>query len=51
MGMMQKGGHFDPDLYHLFLTSGIYRKYGEEYLNPEQIDEVDIGQYLEIADS
>ena len=49
MGMMQKGGHFDPDLYRLFLTSGIYRKYGEHYLDPEQVDEVDISQYLEVT--
>lgn len=46
MAMMQKGGHFDPDLYRLFLTSGIYKKYGEEYLESSQIDEVDIEQYL-----
>jgi HD-GYP domain-containing protein (c-di-GMP phosphodiesterase class II) len=47
MGMMQKGGHFDPDLYHLFLTSGIYRQYGEQYLDPSQIDDVDIRPYLD----
>jgi HD-GYP domain-containing protein (c-di-GMP phosphodiesterase class II)/HAMP domain-containing protein len=46
MALMQKGGHFDPDLYRLFLTSGIYRQYGEQYLDPAQIDEVDIDQYL-----
>jgi hypothetical protein len=51
MGMMQKGGHFDPDLYRLFLTNGIYRKYGEQYLDPSQVDEVDITQYLETATS
>ncbi len=47
MALMQKGGHFDPDLYRLFLTSGIWRQYGEQYLDPSQIDEVDIEQYLE----
>ncbi len=46
MALMQKGGHFDPDLYRLFLTSGIYRQYGEQYLDPSQVDEVDIDQYL-----
>ena len=51
MGMMQKGGHFDPDLYRLFLASGIYRKYGEQYLDPDQVDEVDISQYLETTAS
>jgi HD-GYP domain-containing protein (c-di-GMP phosphodiesterase class II) len=49
MGLMQKGGHFDPDLYRLFLTSGIYRQYGEDHLEPSQIDEVDIAQYLELS--
>ena len=47
MALMQKGGHFDPDLYRLFLTSGIYRQYGEQYLDPAQVDEVDIEQYLD----
>ncbi len=47
MSSMQKGGHFDPDLYRLFLTSGIYRRYGEQYLEPEQLDEVQIEEYLE----
>ena len=49
MGMMQQGGHFDPDLYRLFLTSGIYRQYGERYLDPSQIDDVDIRPYLEAS--
>ncbi len=51
MALMQKGGHFDPDLYRLFLTSGIYRQYGEQYLDPSQIDEVDINEYLEAAEA
>lgn len=46
MAMMQKGGHFDPDLYRLFLTSGVFRKYGEQYLESSQVDQVDITQYL-----
>ncbi len=49
MAQMQKGGHFDPDLYRLFLTSGIYRQYGLQYLDSAQIDEVDIEQYLDIG--
>ena len=47
MSSMQKGGHFDPELYRLFLTSGIYRQYGEQYLDPDQVDEVQIEEYLE----
>ena len=40
------GGHICPDLFELFLTSGVFRKYGEEYLQPEQVDEVDIGEIV-----
>ena len=50
MAMMQKGGHFDPDLYKLFLTSNIFRIYGEQYLEAAQIDEVDVDQYLAPGD-
>jgi hypothetical protein len=39
-------GHIDPDLFDLFLTSGVYRRYGERFLAPDQIDEVDITPYL-----
>jgi HD-GYP domain-containing protein (c-di-GMP phosphodiesterase class II) len=39
-------GHIDPDLFKLFLTSGAYRQYADEYLKPEQLDEVDISKYI-----
>lgn len=42
----KKNGHIDPDLFDLFLTSGIYRRYAEQFLLPEQMDEVDISKYL-----
>ena len=42
----KKDKHIDADLFDLFLTSGLYRKYAEIYLKPEQLDEVDIQQYL-----
>jgi HD-GYP domain-containing protein (c-di-GMP phosphodiesterase class II) len=38
--------HIDPDLFALFLRSGVYRQYAEAFLKPEQIDEVDIERYL-----
>lgn len=38
--------HIDPDLFDLFLTSGVYRQYAERFLSPEQADEVDIAPYL-----
>jgi hypothetical protein len=44
---MKRDNHIDPDLFDLFLTSGVYRQYAEEFLLPEQIDEVDIRRYLD----
>lgn len=39
-------GHIDSDLFELFLSSGTYKCYADRYLKPEQIDDVDISQYL-----
>ena len=46
MNSMCESGHICSDLFELFLRSGIHMKYGEHYLKPEQIDEVDINMYL-----
>ena len=46
LGLMCKDQHIDPELFELFLTSGVYLQYAEQYLTPEQIDSVDIEQYL-----
>ena len=46
MSFMVKDRHIDPDLFEFFLTSGVYRHYAELYLMPEQLDEVDISNYL-----
>ncbi len=46
MGFMEKEQHIDPDLFRLFLASGAYLEYAREYLQPDQIDEVDLSQYL-----
>ena len=45
MGFMRKDSHIDPDLFELFLTSGVYVEYAQRHLDPEQIDEVDISAY------
>ena len=47
MSFMVKDQHIDSDLFKLFLSSGIYRKYAETYLRPDQIDDVDVSQYLD----
>jgi len=46
MGFMRDDQHIDADLFDIFLKRGIYRQYADRYLAPEQIDTVDIRQYL-----
>jgi len=46
MSFMCKDAHIDPDLFDLFLKSGIWQTYADTYLDPSQIDEVDINNYL-----
>lgn len=47
MSIMKKNQHIDPDLFDLFLHSGVYRDYATLFLKPEQIDEVDIAGYVD----
>lgn len=35
---MKTDGHLDPDVFDLFLSSGVYRRYAERFLSAEQID-------------
>ncbi len=46
LSFFKKDRHIDPDLFDLFLRSGVYQRYAERYLKPEQIDRVDIDKYL-----
>ena len=46
MSFMRDDQHIDAELFALFLQAGVYQTYAEKYLNPAQIDEVDIQQYL-----
>ena len=46
MAQMKQDGHLDPDLFDLFLRSGIYLDYAKRFMRPEQIDEVDTAAYL-----
>ena len=49
MASMCADGHLCQDLFGLFLTSGVYQQYGREYLDPEQLDDVDMPSLLAIA--
>ncbi|AYC33958.1 HAMP domain-containing protein [Pseudomonas cavernae] len=50
LGFMARDQHIDAELFRLFLTSGVYREYGEKFLRREQLDEVDIRPYLAALD-
>lgn len=44
LGKFKLNGHVDPDLFDVFIREKVYLKYAEEFLNPEQIDEVDLSR-------
>lgn len=44
MGRMVEDNHLDPDIFRLFVNSGVYLRYAEKFLTPEQIDEIDVAQ-------
>lgn len=46
MSFMVKDQHLDPELFRLFLESGVYQDYADKYLLPVQVDEVDLDAYL-----
>jgi HD-GYP domain-containing protein (c-di-GMP phosphodiesterase class II) len=48
MGKMKEQHHLDPDVFDLFITSGIYRKYAQQNLPPELVDAVDEQKLLAI---
>lgn len=39
LGFMKKDKHIDPDVFDLFVNTGLHRRYAEAELNPDQIDE------------
>jgi HD-GYP domain-containing protein (c-di-GMP phosphodiesterase class II) len=41
MAKMKIEHHIDPDLFDLFVSSGVYKAYAQKYLNPALIDNVD----------
>jgi HD-GYP domain-containing protein (c-di-GMP phosphodiesterase class II) len=42
LGKMKVDQHIDPDLFDVFIRDKIYLKYAQEFLEPEQIDQVDL---------
>lgn len=46
MARMSRERHIDAELFALFLRAGVYRQYAERFLRPEQIDNINIEDYL-----
>jgi HD-GYP domain-containing protein (c-di-GMP phosphodiesterase class II) len=40
MCKMRDNGHIDPDLFQVFVREGVYARYGKEFLEPSQVDEI-----------
>jgi HD-GYP domain-containing protein (c-di-GMP phosphodiesterase class II) len=51
MARMVSEGHLDPDLFELFLRTGIYRQYARRFLDAAQVDDVDERAMLSLAGS
>lgn len=43
---MKNSGHLDPDLYDLFIKSGVYLDYAKDYISSDQIDDINPDEYL-----
>ena len=46
MSFMKRDQHVDPELFELFLTSGVYLEYAKRFMAPAQIDTVDVASYV-----
>ena len=44
MGTLKKIGHIDPDLFDVFVREKVYLDYARQFLDAEQIDEVDLSK-------
>lgn len=44
LGKMKLDAHVDADLFDLFIREKVYLKYAEQFLEPDQIDEVDVSK-------
>jgi HD-GYP domain-containing protein (c-di-GMP phosphodiesterase class II) len=41
LGNFKLNGHIDPDLFDVFVRQKVYLRYAKQFLDPDQIDEVD----------
>jgi HD-GYP domain-containing protein (c-di-GMP phosphodiesterase class II) len=44
LGKFKENGHIDPDLFDIFIREHVYLAYAKQFLDPAQIDEVDLSK-------
>jgi HD-GYP domain-containing protein (c-di-GMP phosphodiesterase class II) len=44
LGRLKSNGHVDPDLFDIFVREKVYLAYAEQFLDAEQIDQVDLSR-------
>jgi HD-GYP domain-containing protein (c-di-GMP phosphodiesterase class II) len=44
LGKMRLDGHIDPELFDIFIRARVYERYAQDYLDPTQVDEVDVSK-------
>jgi len=44
LGRFKLNNHIDPDLFDIFMWEKVYEKYARQFLDPDQIDEVDVAK-------
>lgn len=44
LGKMKLGQHVDPDLFDIFIWEKVYEEYAKKFMDPSQIDEVDLNK-------
>ncbi len=42
LGQFKLNNHIDPDLFDVFMWEKVYEKYAQQFLGPDQIDEVEV---------
>jgi HD-GYP domain-containing protein (c-di-GMP phosphodiesterase class II) len=42
LGKLKLAGHIDPDLFDIFIRDRVYLRYAKNFMNPQQVDEVDV---------
>ena len=44
LGKFKLNGHIDPDMFDIFIRDKVYLRYAQQFLDPEQIDAVDLSK-------